>query len=325
MVFSFIIPYLLLRSVADAFPFIVQSQSSVGANLTDAGLDAPSNAAINCFPPQEASFAPASCSSIFTQFRSFPNWAATQQFLEHVRPRIVPDDPATTPPFHFIDEGGECTMVLVARRSDLSDRFSWEEVARLGLEIARRCPRHGGYSFIGEARRWSVRVSSSFSEHSLAATNESMPGIMVTENRRSLLQTTSSLVISPNSHQLNASSINCWDNIDFINLPACGDIFRTLADLPDYGDIQTFEEGVGPRLEDTTPPFLFQRNRGARKSCSLILQSDARGRTERLSWRQIVRASQAIIFQCGNAGPGGWTLIGADHKWFLSLSRFDLL
>ena len=219
-------------------------------------------------------------------------------------------------------------MFLVARRSDLSDRFSWEEVARRGLEITRRCPNDGGYSFIGEARRWSVRMSSSFKGNSLVAANESMRGVMVTGNRRTLSQTASSLILASSSNQFNTSLIKCWKNTDYVGLPACGDIFRNIADFPDYGGTQIFEEGVRPQLEDSdpasTPPFLFQVNRDRHVSCSLILQSRSQSKTERLSWEQVVRASQAISAQCGSPGPGGWTLVGADHKWFLSLSRFDL-
>ena len=95
---------------------------------------------------------------MFFQIRSLADFPVTQQFLEGVRPQIEPGNPNSKPPFGFADEIGECTLILRSRRHTLSDEFSWQQVNQLGRAIAKECPRQGGFGFIGEARRWIVKL-----------------------------------------------------------------------------------------------------------------------------------------------------------------------
>ena len=328
MVSLTLILFLLLWSVANTSPLAPQILSPARTNLTLTALNASSNPIVSCCTESEESFVASACISIFAQIRSFQNWITVQEFREGVGPRAVADDPDSVPPFYFIDQSGDCAMTLRARRPDLPDRFSWARVNRLGNEIIRLCPRYGGRGRIGQEMRWDVRISASIMETSPVATKEGLPGTVVTSNRRSLPQSPPSLSSLSMPHlNVSAGSIHCFQDREDIDLNACSDLFRTIAGFRDYSVTQEFVEEVRPRLVDSdpnsTPPFLLQRHRGD-AGCSLNLQSNGIPRVERFSWQQVVRASQAITVQCGRPGPGGYTLIGADHKWFLGISRFDL-
>lgn len=325
MFFYTLVPFLLLWSVANTSPFTPHIHSP---NLTHTALNASSNPSINCYSDSEQFFDASACSSIFAQIRSFQDWGTVQEFRQGVRPRAVPDDPDSTPPFFFIDESGDCTMSLLARRPDLPDYLSWARVSRLGNQIIRQCPRHGGWSHTGEERRWNLKISSTIRETNLVATKENLQGTVVTSNRRSLPQTPPSLGSLSMPHlNVSAGSIKCWQDREPIDLPACHNLFRTITDFADYRVTQDFIEEVRPRLVESdpnsSPPFLLQVRQGE-DVCSLVLQSNGVPRVERFSWQQVVLAAQAISVQCGSPGPGGWTLIGARHKWFLSLNRYDL-
>ena len=179
--------YLLLFSGANTFPFAPYVHTTANANSTNLGLNAFPNFFVRCYPPEKAYFSPSSCASIFTHFRSFPDWDTTQEFQEGVQPQIIPNDPTSIPPFRFIDEGEECATVLQARRPDWSDRFSWAQAYLLGLEVVRRCPRNGGFGYIGEERGWSMSISASFREPGVVANKANSEAAVVTSKRRSTL------------------------------------------------------------------------------------------------------------------------------------------
>ncbi|KAL8825956.1 MAG: hypothetical protein Q9191_004098 [Dirinaria sp. TL-2023a] len=328
MDFYTLILFWFLWSVVNTSPLTPHIHSPTRINLTHNGLNGSANPTINCYTSSEEEFVASSCTSIFAQIRDFSHWISTQEFLTGVRPRAVDSDPDSTPPYFFIDQSGGCAMSLKARRADLADQFSWAQVSRLGRSIIRQCPSYGGWSYIGQERRWEVKISGTFRDASLVATKEGSRGTVTNSDRRSLPQEQPSLgsLSMPHSN-VSAGSITCWQGREDINVPLCTNLFRTIADFRDYRTTQEFVEEVRPRLVDTdpnsSPPFLLQVHSG-RDVCSLNLQSNGVPRVERFSWQQVVLASQAISVQCGSPGPGGWTLIGAEHKWFLSLSRHDL-
>ena len=152
------VPYLLFLSIADATPFPTQVQSIVEGLFAKHQLNTTSDHFIECYPLERISFTPAFCADVFFQIRSLADFPVTQQFLEGVRPQIEPGNPDSKPPFGFADETGECTLILRSRRHTLSDEFSWQQVNQLGWAITKECPRQGGFGFIGEARRWMVKL-----------------------------------------------------------------------------------------------------------------------------------------------------------------------
>lgn len=152
------VPYLLLLSIAEATPFPAQVHSVAEGLFAKTHLNTTSNTFIECYPPERRVFTPAFCAEVFFQIRSLADFPNTQQFLEGVRPQIDPGNPDSKPPFGFVDEARECTLILRSRRHTLSDEFSWEQVNQLGLAITKECPRQGGFAYIGEASRWMVKI-----------------------------------------------------------------------------------------------------------------------------------------------------------------------
>ena len=152
------IPYLLFLSVVEVTPFPAQVQPVTEGLFTKSHLNTTSNTFIECYPPERTTFTPAFCADVFFQIRSLADFPNTQQFLEGVRPQIDPGNPDSKPPFGFADELRECTLILRSRRHTLSDEFSWQQVNQLGWAITKECPRQGGFGYIGEARRWMVKL-----------------------------------------------------------------------------------------------------------------------------------------------------------------------
>ena len=143
---------------AEASPILAQNPSVAGMFIPGAHLNSTSNDEINCYPPERTVFVPAFCAEVFFQIRKLADFQDTQEFLEGVRPQIDPDNPESKPPFGFIDERRDCTLILRSRRHTLPDEFSWEQVNQLGLAIVRKCPRNGGYGYIGEEGRWILKI-----------------------------------------------------------------------------------------------------------------------------------------------------------------------
>lgn len=144
--------------------------------ILDARLNMTSNDVIDCYPPERTSFIPAFCTEVFFQIRKLADFQNTQEFLEGVRPQIDPDNPESKPPFGFVDKRRDCTLILRSRRHTLPDEFSWEQVNQLGLAIVRKCPKYGGYGYIGEEGRWLLKIGGYGPRRNLEATNEGFGG-----------------------------------------------------------------------------------------------------------------------------------------------------
>lgn len=154
IIFSF-----LLLLIVNALPSTSQIQSHVTTIIHTPFLNTSSNSAVHCDPMGRGTFSRQSCIQNLIQIRALPDWDKTQVFLEDVRPEIYPGNPHFYPPFAFVSPDDTCVLILRARRSDIQDAFSWEEVSSLAYKIIQDCPVNGGFSYIGAKTRWMVSVS----------------------------------------------------------------------------------------------------------------------------------------------------------------------
>lgn len=142
------------------------------ANLSLFILEAP--AASNLSRPPYTCYDPApsripitveDCREALRIIRGMPNYRLVQDFERKKRPLIPVERTRQfrAPPFLIAPDDSKCALEINDVIPGFVDKFSWLQVKELGQDIIEECntpgmPGYGGQAYIGDKKRWMVRI-----------------------------------------------------------------------------------------------------------------------------------------------------------------------